>query len=172
MHAWCFHPSLVGLLGPAGKGMKIGPPTHCAGTHPVTRCYWSRITEAGSWTHSQPLYLSKHYYTTHAYSLMLFIPPSPPTLSVTVSSSLSLTNTHPRSFTLGPSVWAWEYGHFSLSGTCFRKNTNGKVCWFQQDRDLNIIPAWHCYCESLFTLLDKVIHKNVIIISLGSGSWC
>lgn len=157
MHSWCFYPSLVGLLGPAGKGMKIGPPTHCAGTHPVTRCYWSRVAEAGSSLtgHIHSLYTSVSTTTQLMHTVWCSLSPPPHSLCYCLQLSLSLANTHPRSFTLGPSVWAWEYRHFSLSGTCFRKNTNGKVCWFQQDRDLNIIPAWHCYCGSLFTLLIK-----------------
>lgn len=39
------------------------------------------------------------------------------------------------------SVWTLGYGHFSLSESCSRKNSNGMVCWFQQDENSNIIPA-------------------------------
>lgn len=154
---------LVGLRGPAGKGMKIGPQTQCAQAHPVTSRYWSRITEACY------LHTVEGLHTTISSSRRALIGsckhsdvlrPLPPALFCNKTL-----------FCFIPSIWAREHGHFSLSGPCLRKHDNGKVCWFQQYRDLNIIPPRHCYCGSLVTLLNKVIHKNVIILFFYSEVW-
>lgn len=129
-------------------GWRLAPQHTVQGPIRVTSCYWSRLTEAGSSLTGQVHCARSSHHSAQQHNLLMgscidtdalySLPPSLCNCLQLFFAHTSSTHTHT------PSVWTWEYGHFSLSGTCLRKNTHGKVCWFQQDRDLNIIPAWHC----------------------------